>query len=223
MGFFDKLKNMKDEYDRKENARQQAMAEEHQRRQQAKAEQERALYEKLENSELISSVVSYLSTVAEFGESQGSQDSNRRQVIIGEKIILLNDYPTNTFSDNLKEIKVCGRDVEYQFAQKKANMLDSYIAGKLGSQSIADSHNEALQHELESYREDKNFHSMCVSFELLGYENLTGEVHKPFTIVLRQKLQEQYPHAEFTEVRWNTYCAYVFEMLLQPKKNKSIF
>ena len=30
MGFFDKLKNMKDEYDRKENARQQAMAEEHQ-------------------------------------------------------------------------------------------------------------------------------------------------------------------------------------------------
>ena len=97
------------------------------------------------------------------------------------------------------------------------------MLGKLGSQSIADSHNEALQHELESYREDKNFHSMCVSFELLGYENLTGEVHKPFTIVLRQKLQEQYPHAEFTEVRWNTYCAYVFEMLLQPKKNKSIF
>ena len=90
VGFFDKLKNMKDEYDRKENARQQAMAEEHQRRQQAKAEQERALYEKLENSELISSVVSYLSTVPEFGESQGSQDSNRRQVIIGEKIILLN-------------------------------------------------------------------------------------------------------------------------------------
>ena len=125
MGFFDKLENMKEEYDRKENARQQAMAEEHQRRQQAKAEQERALYEKLENSELISSVVSYLSTVPEFGESQGSQDSNRRQVIIGEKIILLNDYPTNTFSDNLKEIKVCGRDVEYQFAQKKANMLDS--------------------------------------------------------------------------------------------------
>lgn len=225
MGFFDKLKNMKDEYDRKENARQQAMAEEHQRRQQAKEDRERALYEKLENSELISGIVDHLSTVSGFGESQGSRDSNRRQVIVGEQVILFNNYPSNTFADNLKEINICGEEVEYVFAQKKHNMLDSYISEKVGVQSSVDAHNEALQRELEGYRENKNYTSACESFERMGYEDLTGTLQKPFTVILRRKLQEHYPYAKFTEVRWNTYCAYVFEMLLPPpppKERRSI-
>ncbi len=223
MGFLDTLKSKKEEYIREENARQQAMIEERQRRQQAQEDQERELYEKIANSALIRDLVKESERIPWFAESQGSWDGNRRQVIIAKKAIVINNYLSDAFANRLKEIVVENRDIEYIFEQKKTGMLDSYVSNKLGVQSVADSQNDAFQRELESYRQSENYSAIVTSFEWLGYEDLSGSIHKTFAIILRQKLQEKYPEAIFTEVRWNKYCAYVFELMVEPKERKSIF
>lgn len=223
MGFFDKLKNMKDEYDRKENARQQALAEEHQRRQQAKAEQERALYEKVENSDLIREVLNWITTKEGFEKSQGSLDTNRRQILVGDSLILLNNYPTDILAEHISRMGISNGKPQYWIQQKNTGILDEINSERKGTISRAERYNEKIKQQLETFSQNKYLYVEGYSLDEHGYEHIEESILRKFATVLHNKLQMMYPYATFTEVRWNTYCAYVFEMLLPPKEKKSIF
>ena len=240
MGFFDKLKSMKDDYDRKETARHQAAAEENRKRQQALAEEnrkrkqaeeqrERELYEKLENSELMCEIFDGLVARDGFGESQGSLDTNRRQILVGDSVIMINNYPSNILAEHIEEMGITNGTLTYYIHQKTPGILDevpsleAICIGKAENFSRSRLYNTKIKEELERLMENEHLYITMYSLDEHGYEHIDANILKKFATVLHDKLQRMYPYATFTEVWWNTHCAYVFEMLLPPKEKKSIF
>ncbi len=196
MGFFGKLKTAKDDYVQKEAARQREMQENHEKKQKAKEDRERALYQKLESSELIQDLIDWLSLNGDFGESQGSLDTNRRQILVGYSMIIVNNYPSDILSDRIYRMEI-------------ENGKPTYRVNEPG--------------KLEGFREDPNLYVEGFSLDKFGYEHIEERMLRPVTTVLRDKLRRKYPRATFTEIRWNQYCAFVFEMILPPKEKRSIF
>ena len=214
VGFLDVLKGVKETYDRKI---------EEERKRSAEIVAQREEFERqLQGTEMIQCIVSHLMEIPGLGESQGSLDSNCRQVIVTEETVTVNNYPDNTFVDSLKWVKVHNNEVEYGIAQQQESYMEHRMSVKMGIVSKSNLMNEYVNQTLSDLRESSDFYCTTLSFDMLGFEDIERNILKSFTNALKNALKEKC-QVVTTDVRWNGRCAYVFEMLVSPKKKKSIF
>ena len=227
MGFFDKLKSAKENYDRKEAEKRQAIEEEFQRRKREEEEKERVLYEKLENSELIHDLVNWISTKKGFAVSQGGLDTNCRHVLVGTSVILLDNYDSDILVKHIEWICINNRgQLSYRIGEEKMSQSDSRNPNhlyKVTLQETLNQRNEWILRTLGEYEENERYYRSAYSLKMNDYECIEGEsMLKAVATVLRNQLQKIYPDTRFGEVCWNGFCGYTFEMNLVPVKKKSI-
>ena len=221
MGFFGKLKTAKDDYVQREAARQREMQENHEKKQKAKEDRERALYQKLESSELIQDLIDWVS-LGNFGESQGNLDTNRRQFLVGYSMIVVNNYPNDILSAHIDWMGIDNGEISYRIHREKPGKLLGLATGGTAASMEEEWYIKTLR-SLEEFKKNPYLYAEAFSLDKFGYEHIEERMLRPVTTVLRDKLRRMYPRATFTEIRWNQYCAFVFEMILPPTEKRSIF
>lgn len=179
MGFFDKLKSAKENYDRKEAEKRQAIEEEFQRRKREEEEKERVLYEKLENSELIHDLVNWISTEKGFAVSQGGLDTNCRHVLVGTSVILLDNYGSDILVKHVDHIEVdwYGK-ISYVIGEEKMSQSDSRNPNhlyKVKLQEELDQRNKWILRTLGEYEENERYYRSAYSLKMNDYECIEGE------------------------------------------------
>lgn len=231
MGFFHKIKEMKEQY-KAEVQEQQQLARNIQEQRQRKAEEERLRIQReaeekeqriitgLRNSGLMRHVVELLKEEKWFSNSQGSWDSNRRQIIVTPGVVSANDYGEDDYFQVLERLYTSGdATVGIRVSSDRRPRKTSTgrwtteeIGGELGHRR-----SELIR---EKYQDNK---SVYVGYESLGYSEITEEeTLEYFVKVLRMMLQECYPTLKFSDIHRNYYGLYAFEMFVEEKRMQTL-
>lgn len=211
MGIFDALKEMKARYDelaeekkRKEEERIRHAQEEREREKREAEEKERMILDKLASGELMQSLLHECQAISWLGESQGSWDSNRRQFIITPVALVVNNHDQDLIFRCLEEIKSTG---SHKFSYS------------LHFKDITD------RTQMEKYEKLEGFQWTAMFYESYGegYSAITEtDTLRYFTMALRREISKQYPTGAVSDMRENNYRFWWFEIVVEPKKQKSV-
>lgn len=220
MGFFDKVKEMKSQYDAKAEEERQRARETLERKKREEEEKEQRIINGLRNSGLMKTVVNLLTQEVWLSESQGSWDSGRRQIIVTPEAVSANDYAEDDYFQMLEGIYPTGSNTvgvrvsssRHAEQDKSGRWVTKPLGGELGIRY------RELMHK--RYSDSK---AVYISYEGSGYSEIEDkETLKYFMKVLRIVLQEQYPESSFSEIHWNYFELQAFEMYVPEKKKQSI-
>lgn len=202
-----------------EEERQRREAQERKRRE--AEEEEQRIINGLRNSDLMQNVVILLTQEPWLSESQGSWDSNRRQIIVTPEAVSANDYAEDDYFQMLEKISASGNNTvsikisSSRYAKKDGN-------GKWISEHVpyTDLGMRFANIMHEQYRD-----GMCVyvSYEGIGYGEIAEEeTLKYFVKVLKSVLEERYPEMIFSDIHRNYFGLQAFEMYVPEKRKQSI-
>ena len=220
MGFFDKLVEMKKEHDRKVAYEQEMERQKRIQREKEAAEREKAIYDKLESSDLMNLLVRWMSSYEWFAHSQGSWDKNRRQVIVTPVNVFLNNYDEDTFFNILEEVSMTGRD-EITYSMKR----DYQGAVTPWGEIIRAPTKETMENDyiLKRYKESSGYDLMIAIYEANGYSPIYDkDTLKYFTQAMKNVLKRKYPTTGFSDIHQNAYGFWAFEMYVMKELTKSI-
>lgn len=227
MGIFDALKEMKARYDelaeekkRKEEERIRHAQEEREREKREAEEKERMILDKLASGELMQSLLHECQAISWLGESQGSWDSNRRQFIITPVALVVNNHDTDVMFRCLEEIEAIGGDrFRYSLHQEFKPVMDP------GGNWIRMPTSETIEnnYQLEKYDKSNEFQWSAILFETYGYSAIVEtDTLRHFAMALRREIVKQYPTGIVSEMKRNNYGFWWFEIVVEPKKQKSV-
>lgn len=230
MSVFDVIKGVKTRCDRiaeeKRKLEQEKKEREQQRREAEKRceeERERTTIEKLASGELIQAIVSFCAETTWFGESQGSWDSNRRQVIVSGAVVLLNNHDKDVFFKNLEGVSVHNKKVVFNIHQATDSIFSAYAEAKLGMPSGAKETNRIVDEQLDNYWKSDDYELISLTFEDFGYDSIENkEMIKFFVRALHIELGKKFPNMIFSEPRKNGFGLWAIEANVQKKKRKSL-
>lgn len=220
MAFFDKLREMKKEHDRKVAYEQEMERQKRVQREKEAAEREQAIFNKLESSDLMNLLVRWMSSYEWFAHSQGSWDKNRRQIIVTPVNVFLNNYEEDTFFNILEEVSMTGRD-EITYSIKR----DYQGAVTPWGEIIRAPTKETMENDyiLERYKESSGYDLMIAIYEANGYSPIYDkETLKYFTQAMKNVLKRKYPAASFSGVHQNAFGFFAFEIIVPRGLQRSI-
>ena len=221
MGFFDKIKDVKLQHDAKVEEERQRAREARERIKREEEEKEQRIFEGLRNSDLMQNVVKILTQEPWLSESQGSWDSNRRQIIVTPEAVSANDYAEDDYFQVLERISASGNNtVSVKISSSRRAEKDGN--GKWISEHVpyTDLGMRFANIMHEQYRDGK---CVYVSYEGIGYGEITEEkTLKYFVKVLKSVLEERYPELKFSDIHRNYFGLQAFEMYVPEKRKQSI-
>ena len=212
MGFFDKLVEMKKEHDRKveeekENARL---------RQELKEKEEAEYIQQLEKGELVQGILKVLRDYAWFSESQGSWDSNRREIIITPIALYFDNYDKDVFFRYLCHVEPYGDDsVFYQIHRENYVSLKN-IGGSSFAEKYPTPETRYVDEILEKYRNSNVYQRELIMYQMWEYSPISDKAKmKKFAIALKNALKKEYVNLFFSDVHENKFGFLMFEMSLK--------
>ena len=227
MGILDTLKEMKARYDesveekkKREAERIQRERQERERKKREAEEKERMILDKLASGELMQSLLYHCQTISWLGESQGSWDSNRRQFIITPVALIVNNHDTDVMFRCLEEVEaIGGKKFRYSLHREFKPVMDP------GGNWIRMPTSETIEndYQMEKYENNDGFQWIAIFFETYGYNTITEtDTLRHFAMALRREIAKQYPTGMASEMRKNAYGFWWFEIVVEPKKQKSV-
>lgn len=220
MGIFNKLLEMKKEHDRKVAYEQEMERQKRIQREKEAAEREKAIYDKLESSDLMKLLVDWMTSYEWFSRSQGSWDKNRRQIIVTPVNVFLNNYDEDTFFNILEEVSMTGKD-EISYSMKR----DYQGAVTPWGEIIRAPTKETMENDyiLERYKESGGYNLLIAIYETHGCSPIYDkDTLKYFAQAMKNVLKRKYPTAGFSDVHQNAFGFLAFEMYVMKESTKSI-
>lgn len=223
MGLFDTLRKKKEEYDNKKEAEWRKEQERRERMRRENAAREKAILEHLESGELMQTIVGSVCATSWFGESQGTWDSNRRQVIVSKIAVILNNHDENTFFTNLEKMSVHNNSVSFDMHVAEDSIFSSYANEKLGLPSNAEAINRNRDMQLSRYQESDDYQLVTYLFESYGYGAIEDKkMLGYFATALHTVLSKQFPDLHFSQPKENQFGFWAFDTMVKGKQQKTI-
>lgn len=223
MGFFDKIKDAKQQHDAKAEEERRRAREARERSQREKEEQEQRIRDGLRNSALMKYIVAGLINEPWLPESQGSWDSNRRQIIVTPEAVSANDYAEDDYFHVLKEISPgANNTVSISRAIDRMAQRDSRSYGGWESISVPFDIGRQFTDLLDKKYQDRN--AVYITYEGAGYEKIgDSETLLYFAEALKAEFEVRYPNCTFSRlVHKNYYGLRAFEMYVPEKKKNAL-
>lgn len=222
MGWFDKIKEVKTQYDNKQKEKRKQEEAQRKKAREEREAKETAILSQISSSEFMQVIVYNIAEkIPWFFVSQGSWDSNRRQVIVTENSVIVNNHREDTFVRSLESIRIHKDQIEFIFRQEADSVMASNLNKKLGLPSQAEAVNFQNARQLAEY-EEGDYMLEAIPYESIGYDPISDDAMlKRFTSVLREKLQKANPDIPFTEIRRMALRRYCFEITVPKQRGKS--
>lgn len=223
MGLFDKIKEIKTQYDNNQEAKREQEEEQKRKAREEREAKENAILEKISSGELMQTIVHNITDKTPwFFTSQGGWDSNRRQVIVTAVAVIVNNHREDTFVQCLESIYIHKDQIEFTFRQEEDSIMASYFNQKLGLDSRAEAVNRWNKQRLAEY-ESKDYMLETIPYESIGYDPITDDtILERFASVLREQLQKANPSITFTDIRRVNMKRYCFETTVPEKRRKTL-
>lgn len=214
MGLFDKAKAAKEEHARQEEARRQEAE-----RAKIEAENKRnRQIEYIQEGELAQSVLNWIDSWEWFLHSQGSWDSNRRQVIICNNMVFINNFddPYNGadyFFSKLRDANNHkGNNVTYSHQRNYKTFPEG---------TLPDEDTMKLEDVLDRYK-GVDYDLQVFSIEDSGFTALSESDLQLFSQAIYNFVMQKQECTNRNALHKNSFGFWAFEFFVNPVKLKSI-
>ncbi|MBR3751832.1 MAG: hypothetical protein IKK50_01720 [Ruminiclostridium sp.] len=221
MGLFDKIKEAKRQYDVKAEEEQQRAKEARERIQREEEEKVQRIVTGLKNNDLMQNIVALVIQQPWFSESQGSWDSNRRQIIVTPEVVSVNDYAQDDYFQVLERMYASDNNtVGIKISTSRRPLQDKNAEWVSEHVPYPDLGIRFANIVREKY---SNGNCAYISYEGIGYSEIAdAETLNWFAKVLQIVLQERYPELKFSGIHRNYFGLQAFEIYLPEKRRQSI-